>query len=93
MEVITRKFGKPKKSTALKKQCTTKNLSVVKPVIHLKFRIQDEDIEEMKKVKSKMEEWFSAEGDNDWEMLSDAQIVQFDLNDQQNLNDFEFFEI
>ena len=50
-----------------------------------------EDIEEMtKKVKSKIEEWFnSEEGDNGWEILSDTQIVQSVLNDQQNLDDFK----
>ena len=42
------------------------------------------------KVKSKIEEWFNAaEGDNGWEILTDTQIVQSVLNDQQNLDDFE----
>ena len=50
-----------------------------------------EDIEEMtNKVKSKIEEWFNAEeGDDGWEILSDTQIVQSVLNDQQNLDNFE----
>ena len=51
----------------------------------------DEGIEEMtKKVKSKIEEWFNAEeGDDGWEELSDTEIVQSVLNDQQNLDNFE----
>ena len=51
----------------------------------------DEDIEETtNKVKSKIEEWFNAEeGDDGWEILSDTEIVQSVLNDQQNLDDSE----
>ena len=51
----------------------------------------DEDNEELaNKVKSKIEEWFNAEeGDDGWETLSDAQIVQSVLNDQQNLDDLK----
>ena len=42
------------------------------------------------KVKSKIEEWFNAEeGDEGWEILSDTEIVQSVLNDQQNLDDLE----
>ena len=51
----------------------------------------DEEVEEItKKVKLKIEEWFNAEeGDDGWEILSDTQIVQSVLNDQQNLDYIE----